>query len=385
MQKSFDVVIVGAGPSGSASAIALARRGYDVALVDKQPFPREKLCGDFINPINWPIFRDLGVEERVLAQPHTEVTGFRFTSCSGDEAEAPFPSTNEQQDFGLGMRREQLDQVLLERARQLGVTVRLACRIENLSRSAQGWRLQAGGGDESWQARILIGADGRNSWVVQQLGMNARATMQGRCVGFQVRLESPGMAAGKVEIHLFPGGYAGLIGLGDGTINLCLSIDKQMVPRERLADFLLTQYLPQNPYLKNLLHRSTSAREFRSAYPVYFPKRRCITDAALLVGDAARVNEPVTGDGIYFAMRSGLLASRTIDEALRRGDRSAQSLRSYQQRCDHVFRPRRTLNSLIRFAIYRPALISPLIRMFAKHGRMLDSLVDAVCAPQAIG
>lgn len=381
--KDFDIAVVGAGPAGSATAIALAQRGYAVVLVDKQQFPREKLCGDFVNPINWPILRELGVEERVLAQPHAEVTGFRLTSCSGDEAQASFSSTGQQPELGIGMRREQLDQVLLERAKSLGVTVRLGCRIENLSRSARRWQLKAGG-DESWQARVLIGADGRNSSVAQQLGMNTRVTTQGRCVGFQVRLQSPGVVTGKVEIHLFPGGYAGLIGLGDGTINLCLSIVKQMLPRERLAEFLLTKCLPQNPYLKNLLHRSTIVGEFRSAYPVYFPQRRCTTDGALLVGDAARVSEPVTGEGIYFAMRSGLLAAETIDEALGRGDLSAKYLRSYERKRKELFRERYALNSLIRFAIYRPALLNSLIRLFARHSRALVSLVDAVCAPQAV-
>jgi menaquinone-9 beta-reductase len=381
--KHFDTAIVGAGPAGSAAAIALAQRGYAVVLVDKQRFPREKLCGDFVNPINWPIFRELGVEDRVLAQPHAKVTGFRLTSCSGAEAEAPFSSTIQQPEFGLGMRREQLDQVLLERARSLGVTVHLGGRIENLARSAQGWRLQ-GTGDKSWQASILIGADGRNSWVARQLGMNTRVTTQGRCVGFQVRLQSPGVVAGKVEIHLFPGGYAGLIGLGYATINLCLSIDKRMLPPERLGEFLLTKCLPQNPYLKKLLHRSTSAGEFRSAYPVYFRRRRCITNGALLVGDAARVSEPVTGEGIYFAMRSGLLAAETIDEALACGDLSAKCLGSYEQKFKKLFRRRYALNSLIRFAIYRPGLVNPLIRVFAKHSRALVSLVDAVCAPQAV-
>jgi geranylgeranyl reductase family protein len=381
--KDFDTVIVGAGPAGSAAAIALAQRGYAVALVDKQPFPRAKLCGDFVNPINRPIFRELGVEERVLAQPHAEVTGFRLTSCTGDEAEAPFSSTSQQPEFGLGMRREQLDQVLMERAMSLGVTVRLGCRIEDLSRSAQGWQLKAGG-DESWQAGILIGADGRNSWVAQQLGMNTRATTQGRYVGFQIRLQSPGVAGGKVEIHLFPGGYAGLIGLGDGTINLCLSIDKQMLPRERIAEFLLTECLPQNPYLKNLLRPSTTACEFRSAYPVYFPKRRCSTDGALLIGDAARVSEPVTGEGIYLAMRSGLLAAETIDEALARGHSLAKCLRSYAQKCKQLFRARYALNSLIHFAIYRPSLLNPLIRFSARHDRLLNSLVDAVCVSATV-
>ena len=64
--EHFDVAIVGAGPAGSSAAIALARKGYSVALLDKEQFPREKLCGDFLNPVSWPLLRELNVE-RVLA------------------------------------------------------------------------------------------------------------------------------------------------------------------------------------------------------------------------------------------------------------------------------------------------------------------------------
>ena len=89
--EHFDVGIVGAGPAGSSAAIALARKGYSVALLDKEQFPREKLCGDFLNPINWPLLRELEVDREILARSHQKVTTFRFTSFSGEEAEVPLP------------------------------------------------------------------------------------------------------------------------------------------------------------------------------------------------------------------------------------------------------------------------------------------------------
>jgi menaquinone-9 beta-reductase len=380
--EDFDAAIVGAGPAGSAAAIALAQRGYAVVLVDKEQFPREKLCGDFVNPINWPIFRKLGVEERVLAQPHAAVTGFRLTSCSGAEAESLL-STENQRMVGLGIRRAQLDRLLLERAGAAGATIRTGCRIERLLRNRQEWRFGTST-HETWRAKLLVGADGRNSWIAQRLGMNSKAVMHGRSIGFQAHLTCPGAVCDKVEIHLFPGGYAGVIGLGDGTLNLCLSIDKRKLPRERVEEFLLGQCLPQNPSLNAILRRSERVSRFRSAYPVYSAPRRCFTDGALLVGDAARVSEPVTGEGVYFAMHSGVLASEMIHEALACGDLSAKCLGGYEQKCKELFRQRYALNSLIRFAIYRPALVNPLIRLFAKHSHALVSLVDAVCAPQAV-
>src|SRR5512145_2542899 len=103
--EAFDVAVIGAGPAGSAAAIGLAQRGYEVALIDKKFFPREKLCGDFINPVNWPVFRELGVEDQVVAQPHAEVSGFRITTAAGCNAAAQFSSSTQERAIGLGLRR----------------------------------------------------------------------------------------------------------------------------------------------------------------------------------------------------------------------------------------------------------------------------------------
>lgn len=381
--QNVDVAIIGAGPAGSAAAISLAQRGFAVALLDKQSFPREKLCGDFINPINGPVFRELAVEKQILAQTHGKVRGFRITTDSGNQAEARFPDSDGGAGFGLGMRRAALDQTLVEHAASLGVQVRLGCRVEGLWRSDHGWQLKDIAG-ESWQAKVLIGADGRNSWVAEQLGMNRPAALRGRSVGFQLRLQSPDAAQDKIEIHLFPGGYVGVIGLGDGEVNLCLAIEKSKLPRAGVRQFLLERCLPLNPYLKAMFARSREISQLRSAYPVHFPKRRCFGERALLVGDAARVSEPVTGEGIYFALRSGMLAAEILDAAFGRGDLSAHFLKRYAQDCDRHFRRRMAVNAIMRFAVYRPAVLDPLIRLCAANGRWLDSMVDSVCAPEPL-
>jgi flavin-dependent dehydrogenase len=280
------------------------------------------------------------------------------------------------------LRRATLDQLLVERAAELGVVTHLGCRIEKLSRSADGWQLKIK--EENCQAKVLIGADGRNSWVAQQLGLNRSAAIQGRSVGFQSRLRSTGMCQGQIQIHLFPGGYAGVVELGDGTITLGIAIDKRRLGRERGSDFVF-QALAQNAHLKRIIDANDEAPELSSVYPVYFSKRRCVTAGALLVGDAARVSEPITGQGIYFAMRSGLLAAETIDMALRQKNFAVDSLARYERACRRAFRSRFALNSVLRFAVYRPALVNPLIRLFEKNEALLDSLVATVCTPSASG
>ena len=132
-----------------------------------------------------------------------------------------------------------------------------------------------------------------------------------------------------------------MVGLGGNSFNLCLAVDKQRLPRERQVEFLSESLLPQNPYLRELLLSSRRVGEARATYPVYFKPRRCLADGILFIGDAARVNEPVSGEGIYFAMKSALLAAETIDEAFGAGDFSATRLRSYERRCRREFKLRR--------------------------------------------
>jgi menaquinone-9 beta-reductase len=382
--KLFDVAIVGAGPAGSSAAIHLARKGYSVALLDKEQFPREKLCGDFLNPINWALLRELEIEREVLACPHEKVTTFRFTSFSGGEAEVPLPGSEDGKLFGLGVRRFDLDYVLLKKSKTEGATLLQECKLTDLKRETQSWllRFDPAGSIEGLRARVLIGADGRNSWVAHRLGLAGPGTMQGRSVGFQFCLTGSNRDSGKVEIHLFPGGYAGVVGLGGDTMNLCLAIEKDRLRDGRPEPFLLDTCLPQNSRLGEVL-RGARVSEMRSTYPVYFRSRRAFDERVLLVGDAARVNEPVTGEGIYFALKSGALAARTIDEAFRTLNFSGSYLRSYERECRLAFRTRRGINALIRWLIYRPALLSPLIRYSKRRRGWLDFLVHTICQPEA--
>ncbi|MBI2531387.1 MAG: FAD-dependent monooxygenase [Deltaproteobacteria bacterium] len=197
--RSCDVVIIGAGPAGSSSAISLARLGYSVALLDKEQFPRDKLCGDFINPSNWPILRALGVDKEILARARQRVTGFRITSVAGDEAECPLPLTSGpsmrapalagrsgsgfrptgvlegatglpvglHEPFGLGLSRAALDHILLEKAQGENVTVFQNCRIKRLTRKENPWHLEFahGGAIETLQARLLGTPGSRITWA----------------------------------------------------------------------------------------------------------------------------------------------------------------------------------------------------------------------------
>ena len=383
--EHFDAAIIGAGPAGSSAAISLAREGYSVALLDKERFPREKLCGDFLNPVNWPLLRELEVDKELLACSHEKVAAFRFTAVSGDQTEVPFPAGNGTTVFGLGLRRSDLDHVLLQKAKGLGVTVLDNCRLKKLRKESSGWRVKADRREtaEEFKARVLIGADGRYSFVAHRLGFAEPETIRGRSVGFQLRLKGLSRSSGNVEIHLFPGGYAGIVGVGGNTLNLCLAVEKDRFRHYRSLGRLLESCVSVNPHLHSILRQSEAVGAAHSVYPVYFPPRRSYGHEVLLVGDAARVTEPVSGEGIYFALKSGHFAAAAIDQAFRQGDFSAEQLSSYERECRSAFRIRRGINTLVRCLIYRPALISSLVRFSRTRRQLLGSLVQTICSSPA--
>jgi len=378
--NQFDVAVVGAGPAGSSTAITLAQRGYQVVLLDRAVFPRDKLCGDFLNPINWPVLDDLNVGPDLLSLPHTKVDRFRISSADGAEANSELPVLGDR-EFGLGLKRFHLDHLLLERAKRTAVTVNEGVKLQAITRGSRGWRLDMhrGADQVSVGAKLLVGADGRNSWVARHLGVDSAPGKHSAAVGFEVQLRDVPGVRGSVEIHQFAGGYAGLVRVDEFTVNLGFSVRRSRLGKAVSFESLRDNCLRGNPALDELLRTSEPVSDLRSAWPVYFPARRCFGDGFLLVGDAARVTEPVTGEGIYLALRSGQLAGTMLAGALGEGNLSSSRLSAYECACRTEFAARIRLNSVIRNFMYRPRLLSLALRFVGRRQRLMDWLVHAVC------
>ncbi len=227
-----DVAIVGAGPAGCSTAITLAQRGYQVALIDRARFPREKLCGDFLNPINWPVLDELAVSQEVLARPHNQISAFRITAADGTEAFSAIPAQGER-GFGLGLRRFHLDHVLLQRAKRAGVSVNEGVKVTGVEKCSYGWQLDMDrrGQSFSTRAKVLVGADGRNSSIARQLGVSLERPKTSSSVGFEIQLQNCFAVRGSIEIHQFAGGYAGLARIDESTINLGFAVQRSLLGR----------------------------------------------------------------------------------------------------------------------------------------------------------
>ena len=320
---TYDVAIVGGGPGGSTCAALCAEAGLSTLVIERSVFPREKVCGDCVNPACWPIFERLQVSQRVLALPHSPIEEVEFIGTNGRSVRHRIRASARGE---IAIKRSLLDDLLLRRARELGAEVREGATVTALER---GWRIQATAG--AFQARSLVAADGRNSSVARLLGL--LPSVEKNRIGVQTHFAAPRDFGDRIVMRLLPQGYCGLASVGDSQLNLCL------VSTARRIDGL----------------KSWAARQFALSpdqdWRTITPLARTAVPAAhanlLLVGDAARVVEPFTGEGIYYALASGELAARHI---------IARDLDGYAAVHAQLYRGRLWINALAKQAVLHPRL-----------------------------
>jgi len=382
-----DVVVVGGGPAGTATAVMLKQRGHDVLILDEARFPRDKVCGEGVSPEAWRLLADLGVDGAVRAlAPHPlrgmAVTAPDGTCFRGDYRGAPRP--------GFAVQRERFDRVLLERAREAGVEVREGMRATGLLRRAgavEGVTAVNGRGPESLRARLVVGADGRRSVVARRLGLLREHP---RLRKFAVRGYWEGMQGleERGEMHGGGGGYCGVAPLSPTRANVTFVLDR----REMLAaagdlEAFYRRVLQRWPRIAERLETAALLSPPRAVGPLALEASRVSAPGALLVGDAAGFYDPFTGEGVTLALRSAELAAEVADRCLRAA--SFRALREYDRVRHAATRHKFRFNRLLQVVVARPWLANAAARRLARRPDLADRMVsiagDFVPARTALG
>ncbi|MEY2564679.1 MAG: hypothetical protein QOH88_2872 [Verrucomicrobiota bacterium] len=338
----FDVAIVGGGPAGSSCAAFCASAGLRTLLLEREIFPREKVCGDCLNPACWPILRRLQLIERVRMLPHGVLDRVEFVGLHGRTLSVPLPAGDEGE---IAVKRSLFDQLLLRRARELSATIHEGSTVTALSAplsATEHWRITTAA--ENFEARTLVAADGRNSTIARLCHLLPRNAKER--VALQTHLPLPDDFGNRVVLQFRPEGYSGQAPVGEGQLNLCLvSVPDRIAGMRQWAEthFGIAQEHPWRTITP--LTRAPIA----AAHPSLF-----------LVGDAARVVEPFTGEGIYYALASGELAAAAIvSQRQGRNEAAAQ----YSAAHGRLYRGRLWINRLARAAVLSPRLASTLLEV----------------------
>ena len=380
----IDVVVVGAGPAGSAAAILLAERGWSVTLLDKAAFPRPKICGEYLSPEAARVMDRLGVLKAVDAAGAQPLSGMRIIAPDGTVLDGTYPTSGPwrgYRDHALAIRREVFDRILLERARALPVDVRERHRVTGLlveGGLVRGVKAEsADGAPVELRSRLVVGADGRASVVAHALGLVRPHRLQ-RLALIQHVSGIEGLGD-RGEIYVDPPDYSILNPVAPGIVNLSL-----VVPLAHAKPFSSRLETFMEARLRQLRHVPARLAGMKAegpvmamgplAYRVGEPR----VGGVLLAGDAAGFYDPFTGEGLYTALRSAELLAEVAHPALSTGDVSADALAPYARAKRAAFADKARVTRALQFIIAHRRLANGAARFLQRRPALLSMLMGVI-------
>ena len=383
--RASDVLVVGGGPAGAATACYLARQGVDVSIVDRARFPRDKPCAEYLSPQASRILAAMGALREIEAAGPAHLGGMMVRAPNGEHIRGDFAADHGFHGFrdrGLAIRRRILDEILLDRARDAGARVLEQTRVTDLLLDAGGrvtgvGTLDVDGRAGSHSARIVVGADGLRSIVARRLGL-ARRLRWPRRIAFVTHYRGVRGLGERGEMHVETGGYLGIADVGGGLANVALVVPMSSV---RGLDLDPAAYLDQwvrgHAQLAERFVGAERVSRVSATGPFASAARRAWAPGAALVGDAADFFDPFTGEGIYAALRGGEMLAIHVGRALAQptAERGDAQLHAYDRARRDEFRGKWRVERLIGASVAWPPLINHIARVLSRRKDMADLLV----------
>ena len=343
--SEFDCIVVGGGPGGSAAASYLAIQGKKVLLVEKGVWPRDKICGDAVGGKSLSHVSALGVKARLESTPHFRVTGIVFSSPNGSEVTVPLPEEDVARlEAGYSLPRQQFDWLLFDRATELvtengGSVMQGTTVTEVYSEGNKITGIQVGIGGKrgekmNFYAPWTIGAGGDRCPVarkiVKEMAGQELIEKMHYCGGYREYWDGVKGCegdSGNIEIHFVEGiipGYFWLFPLGGGKVNVGSGlVFGLMDKKKKKLKALQADVIANHPAFKERFADAKMIKGTGKGWQLPFgsPRkgrknqpRKAYASGALLIGDAASLVDPFSGEGVGNALVSGEIAARHVIE-----------------------------------------------------------------------
>jgi flavin-dependent dehydrogenase len=302
----------------------------------------------------------LALAPRVLDLSHSKLNSVEFIAIDGHKVIVDLPTGD---DCEISVKRSLFDDLLLKRARELGAQVREEITVTALAHE-EGWKIATATG-EGFRARTLIGADGRNSTVARLRNLLPRSARER--VALQAHIPLPRNFGSRIVLQFLREGYSGQAPVNETELNLCLVGRPPTI--SRLRRWAQRQFeIPVD-------------QPWRTITPLARSPVPCAHEDLLFIGDAARVVEPFTGEGIYYALRSGELAAAAVAKIIRGEDRQ-MALRDFARASAKMYRGRLWINRMARDAVVSPRIGSIFVHAARIDRSMLKFLTAKIVSPK---
>ncbi len=384
--NKYDVIIVGAGPSGSVCANFLGREGHKVLLVDKAKFPRDKTCGDACSGKSIAVLRELGILSDVKKAAHGVNNGVIFSSPKGTILEIRTDSQD-----GFVCRREILDNIIYKAAKKYVETLEEFTVTDLIKEGNQVVGIvgtDKTGKEMKINANIVVGADGAMSVVAQKVGV-FEIDPNHHCLAVRGYYDGVTGMKDVIELHFtktaIPG-YFWIFPYEDGTANVGLGmLTKDVKARNVNLKELMENEITLNPTFKERFKDAKLISEIKGwSLPLGSKIRKQIAgDGWLLLGDAASLIDPFSGEGMGNAMTSGKIAFRTISRALRLGAYSQKILGEYEQEIKNELNKELEMSYLLQRLGKNEFLLNLVIDKAARNPEIRKELTTMIVSEEA--
>lgn len=382
----FDVIIVGAGPGGSGTALHLKDTNLSIALIDKESFPRDKTCGDGVSGKGSKILKELGLFDKLFELPHGPGYGVWMSSPKGVDIIIDSRTMNPNaKPHGAIVRRYDFDNFLFQNAKSLPnvKTFEKTTVVDLIKEGDQytGVKMKLENGEIiTANAKIIVGADGANSVVANKLGVAFRDPAH-HVTAIRAYYDGVEGMREVIEIHFVEDvlpGYFWIFPLEGKKANVGIGmLDKDIRNKKVNLQKVMEKVINEHPKFKDRFKNAKMISPIKGwSLPLGSKRRKPYFNGVLLVGDAAGLIDPLTGEGIGNALLSSKLAAQTIKKAFEVNDFTEKTLSFYDELLKKELDPE--LKTMYR--IQRLGSIKFLLNMFfdkATKKRELSELLTS--------
>ncbi len=369
--RLWGVAVVGAGPSGTLAARALAQRGHAVILLDKSEFPRRKVCGGCINQRAQHALAAAGLGDLLESLGAAKIDSLNLGSSSR-AALIPIPGY-------VAITRESLDNALLTEAIDSGVNMLMKTRARSTHVTNNVRVLQVDQGDieAAIRARIVVAADGLGSALANDAHDVASNSRIG--AGAIAREVPVFFEPGRIHMACGSGGYVGLTRVEDGFVDIAAAFDPSYIREkgglgEAAAAIFEQAGFPVWPEFAQLDWRGTPALTRRNT--------KVASERMYVVGDAAGYVEPFTGEGIAWAFTTGLAVADYVSDAIHESNRSIEI--AWTKRHKQIVTGRQYLCHAISHALRHPRVVTTAVRVLQRIPALAQPLISGMNTPAPI-